>query len=68
MDIIARKVGVPVEAKVGDWMCFGGMGAYTFGCRTSFNGMVAAEHIYRWPLQIKESLEVGEMLPVFAEA
>lgn len=39
LDIIARKLQVPKSIQVGDWICFGGMGAYTYGPRSRFNGM-----------------------------
>lgn len=39
MDIIAKNISVPIDAQVGDWLCFGGMGSYTYGCRSKFNGM-----------------------------
>lgn len=39
LDVIAKNVGVPSELKVGDWLCFSGMGAYTYGSRSNFNGM-----------------------------
>jgi diaminopimelate decarboxylase len=31
MDVIAKSIGVPGDLKVGDWLCLGGMGAYTYG-------------------------------------
>jgi diaminopimelate decarboxylase len=34
--------------KVGDWLCFSGMGSYTYGSRTTFNGMNSAETIDYW--------------------
>ncbi len=39
IDVITRNIKVPKELKVGDWLCISGMGAYTYSCRTSFNGM-----------------------------
>jgi len=39
MDIITKNIGVPRDLKVGDWLCLSGMGAYTYGVRTTFNGM-----------------------------
>lgn len=39
MDVIAQNAYVPVELDVGDWLCVSGMGAYTYGSRTEFNGM-----------------------------
>jgi diaminopimelate decarboxylase len=34
VDIIAKNAHVPIEMKVGDWLCVAGMGAYTYGSRT----------------------------------
>ena len=50
LDIISSNLAVPSEMKVGDWLCFSGMGAYTHGCRSNFNGMRSTEHIVRWEL------------------
>ena len=49
MDIIANSMGVPKCLKVGDWLCISGMGAYTYGCRSNFNGMKSTERVIRWP-------------------
>ena len=54
MDIIAKNMSIPIDARVGDWLCFGGMGAYTYGCRSKFNGMSSTEKVIRWPTSIKE--------------
>lgn len=35
MDIITKSIDVPIEAKVGDWLCLGAMGAYTHGCKAT---------------------------------
>lgn len=48
MDIIAKSIGVPSNLKVGDWLCISGMGAYTYGCRSNFNGMKSTERVIRW--------------------
>lgn len=55
MDIITKNLGVPIDAKVGDWFCFSGMGAYTHGCKSNFNGMITTENIYRWPVRIPDT-------------
>jgi ornithine decarboxylase len=47
LDIISNNINAPVDAKVGDWFCFGGMGAYTHGSKTNFNGMATTEEVYR---------------------
>jgi diaminopimelate decarboxylase len=47
LDIISRNLSIPVETKIGDWLCFGGMGSYTFGVKTTFNGMTTTDEICR---------------------
>lgn len=54
MDIITKSLSVPTDAKVGDWFCFNGMGAYTHGCKSNFNGMSTTETVYKWPAKISE--------------
>ena len=49
MDVIASSIGVPSSLKVSDWLCVSGMGAYTYGCRSNFNGMKSTERVIRWP-------------------
>lgn len=34
------------DINVGDWLCFGGMGAYTYTAKSTFNGMIAANKTY----------------------
>lgn len=48
MDVLAKNINLPVDLKVGDWLVFGGMGAYTVGPRSEFNGMKALSRIERW--------------------
>jgi diaminopimelate decarboxylase len=45
MDIITKNISVPREMKVSDWLVISGMGAYTYGCRSNFNGMKSTEKI-----------------------
>lgn len=45
MDIIAKSITIPIDAKVGDWFCFGGMGSYTYGCKSKFNGMTTTDKV-----------------------
>lgn len=47
MDVISKNLGVPVDAKVGDWFCFGGMGAYTHGSKSTFNGMTTTDLTFK---------------------
>lgn len=54
MDIITKSINVPIEAQVGDWLCFNGMGAYTHGCKSNFNGMSSTERIIRWPTVVEQ--------------
>lgn len=49
MDVIANSIKVPSSLKVSDWLCISGMGAYTYGCRSNFNGMKSTERVIRWP-------------------
>jgi diaminopimelate decarboxylase len=39
MDVIAKNINLPIDVKVNDWLVFGGMGSYTVGPRSEFNGM-----------------------------
>lgn len=48
MDVIAKNIAVPASLKVGDWLCVSGMGAYTYGCRSNFNGMRSTDRVIRW--------------------
>lgn len=65
MDIITKSINVPIDAQVGDWFCFNGMGAYTHGCRSNFNGMTSTERIIRWPTVVHEKIEEGIKRPAF---
>jgi len=47
LDVISKNLAIPVEAKVGDWFVFGGMGAYTHGSKSNFNGMTTTDMTYR---------------------
>ena len=57
MDIITKNISTTVDLKVSDWLCISGMGAYTYGCRSNFNGMKSTEKILRWNAQFNEELE-----------
>jgi len=45
-DVIANSVTMPDDMQVGDWISMGGMGSYTFGPRSKFNGMKSTTKIY----------------------
>lgn len=51
MDVITKNIPAPIDLTVGDWICIGGMGAYTYGCRSLFNGMKSTEKVIRWEAQ-----------------
>lgn len=46
-DIIANNMNLP-EMNVGDWIIFGGMGSYTVGPQSQFNGMKVQKKIITW--------------------
>jgi len=48
LDIIARKLMMPKDVQTGDWLSFGGMGAYTYGPRSRFNGMRSLVDVCEW--------------------
>jgi diaminopimelate decarboxylase len=52
MDIIAKNINVPAKLNVSDWLCVAGMGAYTYGCRSNFNGMKSTERVIRWSTKL----------------
>jgi len=56
LDIIAKAMDVPQEMKVGDWLCFSGMGSYTYGPRSTFNGMNSTEVIEYWAGELNRKL------------
>lgn len=66
MDIIAKNLPIPVDMKVGDWLCFSGMGAYTHGCRSNFNGMTTTDQIIRCPIELAEPL--GSPQPAYSHS
>jgi diaminopimelate decarboxylase len=65
MDIITKNINIPIDAKVGDWLCWSGMGAYTHGCRSNFNGMTSTEKIIKWETVVQQEVEEGNKRPVF---
>lgn len=46
-DVIAENLHT-LDMDIGDWMVFGGMGAYTMGSKTKFNGMEASDKVEVW--------------------
>lgn len=51
-DIIANNMSVPKNLQVGDYLCLSGMGAYTYGVKSLFNGMKSTDRVIRWPISI----------------
>ena len=45
IDVIARSVLLP-KLKIGDWLYFNNMGAYTMAAASSFNGFVPSDRFY----------------------
>jgi len=45
-DIIVNHISIPEDIKVGDWLCWAGMGSYTIGPKSNFNGMPAMEKMF----------------------
>ena len=56
MDIITKSILVPSNLKVSDWLCISGMGAYTYGCRSNFNGMKSTQRVIRWETQLESPI------------
>jgi diaminopimelate decarboxylase len=61
-DVIAKSISLPPNINVGDWLIIGGMGAYTVGPKSSFNGMVATQKIIRWIAPLEEETQSGIFL------
>jgi diaminopimelate decarboxylase len=57
MDVITKSMSVPSNLRVGDWLCVSGMGAYSYGCRSNFNGMKSTERVIRWPTQVEQAVQ-----------
>jgi len=53
LDVIAKSLPVPRDMKVADWLCFSGMGAYTYGPRSTFNGMKSTETTQYWAADVE---------------
>lgn len=56
LDIVCKKMDIP-EMQVGDWLVIGGMGSYTYGPKSGFNGMEALKKIVAWKGEIEEMKE-----------
>lgn len=70
MDVITKNISVPLDVQVSDWLCLSGMGAYTYGCKSTFNGMRATDKVIEWPTIVvgeKEAREKALMPTAFSE-
>ena len=61
LDVITKNIEVPSDLKVSDWICLSGMGAYTYGPRSTFNGMSSTEKIVYWEGELSKEESVKEM-------
>lgn len=61
LDIITKNMQIPTEMKISDWICLSGMGAYTYGPRSTFNGMNSTEKIIYWEGVINEDVQDVQM-------
>jgi diaminopimelate decarboxylase len=55
-DVIVDKMTMPENLEVGDWISLGGMGSYTIGPKSKFNGMVSTRKIYSMHSEMVESI------------
>lgn len=62
LDVISTNIMVPEKMKVGDWLCFGGMGSYTHGSKSNFNGMETTNKTFRLSFERKEDNQSEEGL------
>ena len=46
-DIITKNLALP-EMNVNDWIIIAGMGAYTYGPKSRFNGMTSLKKVVVW--------------------
>ncbi|CAK78893.1 unnamed protein product (macronuclear) [Paramecium tetraurelia] len=53
-DVIANNITVPTDMNVGDWLCMQGMGSYTIGPKSTFNGMKSTTKVYQWSGQLEQ--------------
>lgn len=54
IDVITKNIYAPTDMEIGDWFCVGGMGAYTYGSRTEFNGMKSIEKVIKWTARVDQ--------------
>ena len=65
LDVIANSMEIPKEMKVGDWLCFSGMGSYTNGPKSNFNGMTTTDTVDYWAADVETNKgQVGELIRI----
>jgi len=42
-DVIASDIAIPENIEIGDWICWQGMGAYTYCASSNFYSMKSCE-------------------------
>ena len=42
------------EMNIGDWMILAGMGSYTYGPKSNFNGMTATDRLYTYNEEVQQ--------------
>jgi diaminopimelate decarboxylase len=60
LDVITKNLQVPKQMAVSDWLCFSGMGAYTYGPRSTFNGMNSTETTQYWAADVNGQKKAEE--------
>jgi diaminopimelate decarboxylase len=58
MDQIAKNIKLPKDIELGDWFVLGGMGSYTYGPRSQFNGMESCDRIEVWNEELSNEVEL----------
>jgi len=66
-DVIAKSIALPQHINVGDWLIIGGMGAYTVGPKSGFNGMEATKKIIRWIAPLEDTDEQEQHSGIFMD-
>lgn len=59
MDVIIKNFMVPEDLNVEDWLVFGGMGAYTYGPKSEFNGMSSLSRVYAFKEESQSNSSVS---------
>ncbi|CAD8045764.1 unnamed protein product [Paramecium sonneborni] len=63
-DIIVKNITAPIDMQVGDWLCMQGMGSYTIGQKSTFNGMQSTSKIYKWDGQLEQQSQESSQISI----